>query len=31
MWAFGATLLEDKISFNNMMKSITKVKFPEVG
>lgn len=31
MWAFGATLLEDKISFNNMLKSMSKVKFPEAG
>lgn len=31
MWAFGATLLEDKISFNNALKSVSKVRFPEVG
>ena len=31
MWAFGATLLEDKISFNNMLKSASKIKFPDQG
>jgi hypothetical protein len=31
MWAFGATLLEDKIWFNNMLKSAVKIKFPDVG
>lgn len=29
MWSFGASLTEDKISFNNMMKSVSKIKFPE--
>src|SRR5690242_13456710 len=31
MWSFGAPLTEDKISFNNTMKSVSKVRFPEVG
>ena len=31
MWAFGASLTEDKISFNNILKSVSKVKFPDVG
>lgn len=31
MWSFGAPLTEDKISFNNILKSMSKVKFPEVG
>ena len=29
MWAFGATLSEDKTSFNGMLKSSSKVKFPD--
>ncbi len=31
MWSFGAPLTEDKISFNNIMKSVSKIKFPEIG
>jgi hypothetical protein len=31
MWAFGAPLTEDKISFNNMLKNVSKIKFPDVG
>ena len=31
MWAFGASLDEDKLSFSNGWKSISKVKFPELG
>jgi hypothetical protein len=31
MWSFGASLTEDKISFNNMMKSMSKVRFPDLG
>jgi dynein heavy chain len=31
MWAFGATLTEDRISFNGQMRSMSKVKFPEGG
>lgn len=31
MWSFGASLTEDKISFNNILKSQAKVKFPEAG
>lgn len=31
MWSFGAPLTEDKISFNNILKSMSKIKFPEVG
>ena len=29
MWSYGATLTEDKISFNNILKSSARVKFPE--
>ena len=29
MWSFGASLDEDKISFSNTLKSMSKVKFPE--
>ena len=31
MWSFGAPLTEDKISFNNILKSVSKIKFPDVG
>jgi len=31
MWAFGASLDEDKNSFSNAWKSIAKIKYPEVG
>jgi len=31
MWSFGAALSEDKISFNNILKSISKVRFPDQG
>lgn len=31
MWAFGASLDEDKISFSNGWKSASKIKFPEGG
>lgn len=31
MWSFGAPLSEDKISFNNILKSMSKIKFPEYG
>jgi dynein heavy chain len=31
MWSFGAPLTEDKISFNNILKSNSKVKFPDAG
>jgi hypothetical protein len=31
MWAFGATLSEDKIVFNGTVRSTSKVKFPEGG
>jgi dynein heavy chain len=31
MWAFGATLSEDRIAFNGQMRSMCKVKFPEGG
>jgi len=31
MWSYGATLSEDKISFNNILKSVSKVRFPEQG
>jgi dynein heavy chain len=32
MWSFGASLTEDKISFNNIMKAAaSKIKFPEAG
>jgi len=29
MWSFGGPLTDDKISFNNYIKSASKVKFPE--
>ena len=31
MWSYGASLTEDKISFNNILKSTARVKFPEQG
>ena len=31
MWAFGASLNEDKNSFSNAWKSAAKIKFPETG
>jgi len=31
MWSFGATLSEDRISFNGSMRSLCKVKIPEGG
>jgi dynein heavy chain len=31
MWAFGATLSEDRITFNGQMRSMCKVKIPEGG
>lgn len=31
MWAFGASLNEDKLSFSNSWKSASKIKFPEQG
>jgi len=31
MWSFGATLSEDRISFNGQMRSMCKVKIPEGG
>lgn len=31
MWAFGASLDEDKMSFSNGWKSASKIKFPEQG
>jgi dynein heavy chain len=31
MWAFGASLNEDKNSFSNSWKSSSKIKFPEAG
>ena len=31
MWAFGASLAEDKPSFSNSWKSASKIKFPEQG
>jgi hypothetical protein len=29
MWAFGASLDEDKLSFSNTLKRMSKIKFPE--
>jgi hypothetical protein len=29
MWSFGASLDEDKLSFSNSLKGMSKVKFPE--
>ena len=31
MWSFGATLSEDRITFNGQMRSMCKVKIPEGG
>ena len=31
MWSFGATLSEDRITFNGQLRSMTKVKIPEGG
>jgi len=31
MWAYGGSLDEDKLSFSNSFKSMSKVKFPDVG
>lgn len=31
MWAYGASLDEDKNQFSNTWKSISRIKFPEVG
>jgi len=29
MWSFGASLDEDKLSFSNTLKGMSKIKFPE--
>jgi dynein heavy chain len=31
MWSFGGCLAEDKFSFSNNIRSISKIKFPEGG
>jgi len=31
MWAYGASLDEDKLTFSNQWKGMSKVKFPDVG
>ena len=31
MWAFGGALVDDKISFNSTLKSMSKIKFPDLG
>ena len=31
IWSFGGTLSEDKLSFSNMLKGLSKIKFPEGG
>ena len=31
MWSYGASLSEDKISFNNILKSVSRIKVPEQG
>jgi dynein heavy chain len=31
MWAFGGSLNEDKLSFSNQWKSMSKIKFPDAG
>jgi len=31
MWAYGGSLDEDKLSFSNGFKSVSKIKFPDVG
>ena len=31
MWSYGASLTEDKIQFSGMVRSVSRVKFPEGG
>lgn len=31
IWSFGGSLTEDRISFSNLLKGLTKIKFPEQG
>ena len=31
IWAFGGALSEDKLSFSNMLRGVSKIKFPEGG
>jgi dynein heavy chain len=31
MWAYGASLDEDKLTFSNQWKGMSKIKFPDVG
>jgi dynein heavy chain len=31
MWAYGASLDEDKLAFSNSWKGMSKIKFPDVG
>ena len=31
IWAFGGTIAEDKLQFSNMIRQVSKVKFPEGG
>lgn len=31
MWAYGASLDEDKLAFSNSWKGCSKIKFPDVG
>jgi dynein heavy chain len=31
MWAYGASLDEDKNQFSNSWKAISRIKFPETG
>jgi hypothetical protein len=31
MWAYGASLDEDKLSFSGIWKGMSKIKFPDVG
>lgn len=31
IWSFGGALTEDRLSFSNMLRGLTKVKFPEGG
>jgi dynein heavy chain len=31
MWSYGASLDEDKLSFSNSWKGMSKVKFPDQG
>ena len=31
IWAFGGSLSEDRLMFSNMLRGLSKIKFPEGG